>query len=202
MAPTERVRLACLDAGALGAFELDAGDAPDLQRFFDDNPGYFLAVQGEPAGPAQALEEIQGLPPPDWPFTKRWLIGYADAEGRLAAFANVISDLLAPGVWHIGLFIVATPLQGQGLGKALMDALEARARAGGARWLRLGVVASNVAAERFWKSRGFVAVRQRGGYIIGRRTNVVWTMVKPLAAGTLPEYLGMVERDRPDPPGA
>ena len=31
--------------------ELTADRTPELQRFFDENPAYFLATSGEPAGP-------------------------------------------------------------------------------------------------------------------------------------------------------
>ena len=183
----------------LATMELGLADAPLLQRFFDENPAYFLAVQGEPAGPAEAHEEIASLPPPGWPYTKKWLVGYVDADGRLAAMAEVIADLLAPGVWHIGLFIVATQRHGRGDARALHGELEAWARANGADWLRLGVVEGNTRAERFWASRAFTRVRIRGGYRMGPRTNVICTMVKPLGGGTLAQYLELVERDRPDP---
>lgn len=36
--------------------------------------------------------------PEDWPYTRKWLIGTCDAGGELVAFANVVSDLLAPRV--------------------------------------------------------------------------------------------------------
>jgi len=156
-------------------------------------------VQGEPAGPAEAHEELVGLPPTGWAFTKKWVIGYVDADGRLAAMAEVITDLLATGVWHIGLFIVATARHGGGEARALVAELEAWARASGADWLRLGVVEGNVRAERFWASRGFVPMRTRGGHRMGSRTNVICTMVKPLNGGSLARYLELVERDRPDP---
>jgi ribosomal protein S18 acetylase RimI-like enzyme len=192
--PTLATAIAGLQTKLLGA-----SDEALLQRFFDDNPAYFLAIQGEPAGPAEARDEIHSLPPADWPFTKKWLIGAVDDEGRLVAFTNILSDLLAPGAWHIGLFIVATAWQGRGLAPALYRELEAWASASGAEWLRLGVVEGNTRAERFWAGRGFVSVRKRGGYRMGRRTNVVCTMFKPLSGGTLADYLALVERDRPEP---
>ena len=183
----------------LATVERGLADAPRLQRFFDENPACFLAVQGEPAGPAEAHEELVGPPPTGWAFTKKWVIGYVVADGRLAAMAEVITDLLATGVWHIGLFIVATARHGGGEARALVAELEAWARASGADWLRLGVVEGNVRAERFWASRGFVPMRTRGGHRMGSRTNVICTMVKPLNGGSLARYLELVERDRPDP---
>jgi len=85
-----------------------ASEEPRLQRFFEANPSYCLAVHGEPAGPNEAHEAIHGELPAGWSFTKKWLVGYVDANDSLVALADVITDLLAPGVWHIGLFIIAT----------------------------------------------------------------------------------------------
>lgn len=111
-----------------------------------------------------------------------------------------MSNLLAAGVWHIGLFIVATSLHGSGAAKVLYAGLEDWMRRGGARWLRLNVVVGNGRAERFWEGVGYREVRRRGGVEIGRRINAVRVMTKPLANGALAEYLQMVARDRPEAP--
>lgn len=182
----------------LRTVELTAADEPALQRFFEANPQYFLAVHGEPAGPNEAYEAIHDKPPPDWGFTKKWLIGYQDSDGALVAVADVVSDLLAPSVWHIGLFLVATARYGTGEAQALYSGLESWAKSNGAEWFRLGVVEGNVRAERFWASRGFLQTRARSGVEMGKLTNTLRVMVKPLAHGTVEQYLTIVVRDRPD----
>jgi RimJ/RimL family protein N-acetyltransferase len=178
--------------------ELDAADAPRLQRFFELNPEYFLAVNGQPPAADEAHEEIHGAPPAGWPFTKKWSIGFVDETGSLIGMANVVSDLLAPGVWHIGLFMLATRLHGSGAARSLYKRLERWALDLGAQWLRLGVVQGNARAERFWEGCGFVEVRKRG-VEMGKLVNTLRVMAKPLAAGTLSEYLALVARDRPEP---
>ena len=182
--------------------ELTSDNAPELQRFFEQNPEYFVAVHGEPAGPSEAHEEIHGQLPPGWSFTKKWLLGYMDAEGSLLAMANVVSDLLAPGVWHIGLFIVATARHGTGDAQRLYRGFEAWARSNGANWLRLGVVQGNARAERFWETFGFVQTRTRAGVEMGKLTNTLRVMVKPLASDSLEQYLSLIPRDRPEVPNA
>lgn len=83
-------------------FGLAAADEAELQAFFEANPAYFLAVQGAPAGPQAAYDEIHGDLPAGWSCTKKWLIGYRDpVSGKLVAFASLVSDLLADTVWHI-----------------------------------------------------------------------------------------------------
>ena len=112
--------------------------------------------------------------------------------------ANVVSDLLAIGVWHIGLFLVATRLHGTGVAHALHRGLEAWTRGEGAQWLRLGVVAGNARAERFWLGLSYVEVRVRPGMEMGLRTQTVRVLARPLAGGAWDDYFALVPRDRPD----
>jgi GNAT superfamily N-acetyltransferase len=179
------------------AVELGRDDAPELQRFFDANPDYFIAVTGAPAGVREALDEINGRPPAGWSWTRQWVVGFLDDDDALLAMANVVSDLPAGGVWHIGLFIVATPSFGVGLGRELHEAIVAWARGSGARWMRLGVVVGNERAERFWLRQGYVETRLRHGVVMGERVNSVRVMIKPLDGAPLCDYLALVERDRP-----
>ena len=178
--------------------ELTADRAPELQRFFEENPAYFLATSGEPAGPDEALEEITSEVPTGWSFTKKWVVGYAQENGSLVALANVITDLLAPAVFHIGTFIVATARHGTGDAQELYRELEHWSAANGAAWMRLGVVKGNARAERFWASAGYIPVRERYGVQMGNRTTTVRNMVKSLKGGNLEAYFSLVPRDRPE----
>jgi ribosomal protein S18 acetylase RimI-like enzyme len=190
---------AVLFAGpGLRALACGEADVPALQRFFEENPEYFLAVSGEGPHTGQAREEFEDRPPPGWPWDGKWMIRFVDADGAIVALADVVSNLLAPGVWHVGLFIVATRLHGSGRASEAFDALEGWIRDGGAQWLRLNVAVGNSRAERFWERKGFAEVRRREGVRIGRRDNTMRVMLKPLAGGGLAEYLARVPRDRPE----
>lgn len=182
----------------LSVVELGPDDAALLQRFFDANPAYFLAVGGQPATPSEAHDELHGRPPAGFAYTRQWVLGYRDADAELAAMALVVSDLFAARVWHVGLFIVATARHGSGDAQALYDGIESWARACGAAWMRLGVVQGHARAERFWAGRGFVQVRTRDGIRLGRLDRTVRVMIKSLAGGALADYLDLVPRDRPD----
>jgi GNAT superfamily N-acetyltransferase len=186
-------------SGPFRAIELGVDDIPALQGFFDCNPEYFVTVTGLPPKPSEAQDEIHDTPPEGMSYTRVWVIGFVDGEGALVAMASVVSDLLAPAVWHIGLLIVASALHGSGVAPSLYGHLEGWIRDSGARWLRLGVVQGNARAERFWERSGFRETRKRGGVQMGARVNTIRVMVKPLAGGTLPEYLALVARDRPEP---
>ncbi len=183
---------------SLRAYELNAEDMAELQAFFDANPLYFEAVGGTPASPTEAIDEFQSDLPEGWSFTKKWLLGFVDESNALIGMVNVVSDLLASHVWHIGLYIIATSRHGNGDAKTVYQALEGWAASNGAKWLRLGVVAGNTRAERFWERAGFVEVRTREGIEIGTKINTIRVMSKSLAGGSVAEYLALVARDRPE----
>ncbi|GAC1389677.1 MAG: hypothetical protein NVSMB34_01570 [Variovorax sp.] len=168
-----------------------------LQRFFEANPMYFLAVNGVIAQPGEAHDEIFGELPAGWPFTHKHVFGYQDPSGRIAAMANVISDLLAKGIWHIGTFIVETERHGTGEAQTLYESLEQWSLQAGARWMRLGVVQGHARAEKFWLRSGYQEVAKREGIVMGLNTNTIRVMAKPLLGQPLSEYYSLVERDRP-----
>jgi RimJ/RimL family protein N-acetyltransferase len=197
--PVQRVPF-LFEGGSWRAREMGEADIARLQAFYQANPQYHLSVNGVPPSPAQAREEWDSPLPPDFPYEKRWMIDIAAPDGSMAAMASVVSNMLVEGVWHIGLFIVATSLHGAGAAREMYDALEAWMRERGAQWIRLGVVAGNRRAERFWEKMGFVEVRRRLAVPMGARVNEIRVMVKPLAGGAIETYLAKVVRDRPETP--
>jgi GNAT superfamily N-acetyltransferase len=182
------------------AFEMHREEVPRLQKFFEENPEYDISVNGEPPHPDEALEEFESMPPPDWDIGRKWLLAFEAGDTSMIGMADVISDLLVKDVWHIGLFIVSTRLHGAGVAQELYGGLEGWMRARGARWSRLGVVVGNARAERFWERVGYVEVRKRMQVQMGKRTNDVRVMMKPLTGGSVADYLALVARDRPESP--
>lgn len=114
------------------------------------------------------------------------------------AMANLVSDILAPRVWNISTFIVATARHGTCEAGVIYRSLENWASENGAQWLRLGVVQGNARGERFWDKADFVQTRLREGVQFGEQTNTLRVMVKFLAGGTLEQYLALIPRDRPE----
>ncbi len=184
----------------VGMVELLGADEAELQVFFERSPGYFLAVNGEPATPTEARDELHGQLPAGWRCRRMYWLGCRDSAHHLVAVVNIAADLLATGVWHIGLLLVDTHLHGSGLAQRLHADLEAWAVAQGADWLRLTVVVGNTQAERFWPKLGYVPVRTREGIRMGRQLNTVSIQVKALTGGSMDDYLRRVARDRPGSP--
>ena len=179
------------------AFELSPEDAAEVQRVYEAAPSYFRIALGAEAEADAARKTFELRPPPDMAYSRKRVIGFRAPAGELAAVADVIEDLMAAHVWHVGLFLVPERLHGSGFAQRAYAALEAWMAAGGAQWLRLGVVGGNDRAERFWRSRGYRLVREREGVAMGRKVNRLLVMAKPLAGATLEEYFALVARDRP-----
>lgn len=184
-------------APPFSARELARDDIGLLQAFLDANPAYFDCVGGSPAGDHEAAELFDELPPDGWPYTRKWLIGCFDGAGELAGMAELVADLLAPGVWHVGLFIVATARHGRGDAHVIWQGLAAWMQGQGARWFRLGVVEGNPRGLRFWRRQGFIPLRDRTGVEIAGRLHRVQVLARPVDGGLIEDYLALVPRDAP-----
>ncbi len=185
-------------SGVYRCVELHSQDIPEMQHFFEANPEYFQITEGRPPLSNEAELEISDKPPEGWSYHKVWKLGIINEMNELIGVGDVCSDLLAHGVWHIGLFMIATARFGSGDARTLYQALEDWMKRSGARWLRLGVVKGNGRAERFWEKMGYVEMRSRNGVEMGELVNTVRTMMKPMAGGTKDEYLSLIERDQPE----
>ncbi len=181
------------------AVALGTDDAPALQAFLAANPLYAELAYGRPWSDSAGLDELTERPPADWPQgeSRHWAV-LERGSGRWLAFLSFVEDLLAPRVWHMGLFLVATAEHGSGLARELDEAWAAHAERHGARWLRLGVIQANARAVAFWERQGYREVRERHGVVYGLLTHSLGVRVKPLGGATLAGYLDLVARDRPE----
>lgn len=177
---------------------LAEADAPVLQAFFYANPEYFRLADGQAAGPEEAIDTLRDAPPAGFSWSSKGVFGFFGPDGRLCAMAQVIADLLAESVWHIGLFIVATDRHGKGDAQVLVHWLEALALSRQANWMRLGVLLKNPRAGRFWEKAGYHVVRLRLDAQVGDQCQEVAVRVKPLRGGAIDDYLAQVPRDRPE----
>jgi RimJ/RimL family protein N-acetyltransferase len=180
------------------ATEADRSVAAELQAFYEENPEYYRITHGHAPAPDAAWQGFDFRPPADMPYTAlpTWLIRERQS-GQLVGEVSVATDLLAPGVTHLGFFMIATSRHGTGFAAEVHASYEAWATGQGARWLRLGVVEGHRRAHRFWLRQGYVDVCQLHDYVLGDLSHTLIVMVKPLASDTLDAYLAAVPRDRP-----
>jgi GNAT superfamily N-acetyltransferase len=179
--------------------DLAPEEVPLLQALLDANPEYFQTINGRNAHADEAQLEFDERPPPYLSYTQHFCIGLFEHgnEAALVGVAIVSADLAAAGVWHIGLFLVASRLHGKGQAGQLYQGLEAWIRRSGAVWLRLGVVQGNLKAERFWARQGYHYLRERRDVDTGGRLNHISVLLKPLGEAGIDEYLARVPRDQP-----
>jgi RimJ/RimL family protein N-acetyltransferase len=131
-----------------------------LQACLDGCPDYFTRTDGTPAGgesAAQLLEETEADP------LRRVYLFSLKRGGAPAALLDLWLDQPEPGTAHLGLLLVREALQGQGLGREAMVALESALAEAGCGTLRLSVTDENREVEGFWARLGFAAVGRLDG---------------------------------------
>lgn len=141
--------LTCQDEAALAEMLLSL--SPETERFFHPYP--FAAESAH-----RALRETDSL-----------TLGALDGFGRLLGYAwYAPRDAACPGV---GL-CVRDDAQGQGIGRALMEALQRAAQEAGKEGLKLDVVRANVRAQNLYASLGFVRTDE---FCYERNGETVWS---------------------------
>lgn len=177
--------------------EAQRHEVDEIQAFNDANPEYWQLTHGHPPPRDDAERAFDAHPPPDMSYSEDlWFIVRERASGAITAQIAVATDLLAPGVYHLGFFIVATRCWGSGLAARLHGAYQHWAVERGARWLRLGVVEANRRARVFWEGLGYAEVQCRDDCELGVLRHRLFTMVKPLPGESMADYRDAVPRDR------
>lgn len=90
--------------------QLQASDAPALQRLFELTPAYQAAISHAPLC-AQAAEEALTACPPTQPFSAKQVIGRWEA-GELTAVLDLLRGYPEPTTAYLGLLLVGEPWQG------------------------------------------------------------------------------------------
>ena len=135
-----------------------------VQSCLEGCPGYFERAEGAPAdqeAAARLLDEAEADP------LRRLYLFTLRRGGTPAALLDLWLDQPEPGTAHLGLLLVREALQGQGLGREVMAALEPALAAAGCDLLRLSVADENREVDGFWERLGFAAVgRLEGGVTV------------------------------------
>lgn len=140
--------------------ELTEGDAPAVAALFVRCADDFLLQDGVVPGLADAVALFTDVPP-EKAVRDQTILGWRDDQG-LYAVAAILCDYPCADSWYLGLLLVDVAQRGRGLGRTLYGTVAAWAVSRGAREMRLAVLEANVAADRFWRSLGFVERRRVG----------------------------------------
>jgi RimJ/RimL family protein N-acetyltransferase len=154
---------------------LTLADAPAVQRLFERSSAFFELVEGKPAGPGKAIEELTSIAPGK---TLDDTVNFGVFDGdRLIAFLGLARDYPKAPEWWLGLMLLDPAERNRGLGPQIHRELLERIAAEGATKLWIGVQTQNVAAERFWRREGYVE-HSRQPYGTGT-VILMWIEVQP-----------------------
>jgi len=130
-----------------------------LQALLEASPGYHRLVDGTPAGPTAASDQIADAEAdPDRRLLLLW-----PRDGALAAgVVDLQIHWPEPGAAHVRLLLLRESLHGRGLGREAAAGLEEALRQEGFRALRLSVTVENGGARAFWERVGFAPVERSG----------------------------------------
>lgn len=167
---------------AVAGFEarrFDRANIAPAQAFLEKNSGYHLLAFGERPPGDEAARELVDLPPQIEP-ADAFFLGFWERDD-LAGLAHVMRTWPVAGISHVGLFQIAEARQGSGFSGRAYLALEQWMRAEfRPRWLRLGVLAANVRALRFWSRQGYHETGRKAGVPYGRLRHDLIVMVKSI----------------------
>lgn len=153
----------------------DRGAVADLALRVAD---YIRLECGEGPGPDWAGDFFTDAPPGGGPGDLVHLGLFRG--GRLVAAAAMAFHYPEPGDAFLGLLLVDAAERGAGLGRRLLDTVEAAARARGAPRLYLAVLEENPRGRAFWERAGFAHVLTKTDVAFGAKRHVVHRMVRPL----------------------
>ncbi len=163
-----------------------AGDAPAIAAIWNpniaDTANTFTTVLKTPEGLALEIAQRKAE-------GKAFLV--AEMQGAVVGFATYFQFRGGPGYARTAehSVMLAAPARGQGIGRAMMEALEAHAQAAGMHSLIAGVSGENPAGVAFHKAAGYtqIAVLPEVGYKFGRWMDlIILQKMLPMPADNAP----------------
>lgn len=143
---------------------LGEGDVEEILAICAANPLFFR--YHPPAATRQSIREDLRALPPGKALADKFYLGFfapegAEGAGTLAAVLDLILGWPRADTAYLGLFMVAGPLQGRGVGSGIIAGCLARLAALGFSTVRLAVDEGNPQSLAFWQKNGFVLTGER-----------------------------------------
>jgi len=159
---------------------LTDADAPVLQRLLGRCGDYFDLLEGRPAGPDAAQQELRDGPAERVPHDL-FALGIDGGQGELAGYIGALRHHRQPNQWYLGFLLLDPAWRGRGIGSTAYWAFQHWIKAQGANSLLLAVIAENERGHRFWQSLGFGCPRSYPARQIGLKRHVLVEYEKTLA---------------------
>jgi ribosomal protein S18 acetylase RimI-like enzyme len=127
----------------------------EIHRVCLEAPHYFLSVEGQlPDAESIKLWFVEEELPLGCTSEHHHVFSIG-LDAAVIGVAHVLAGCRDPEQATIGLLLLSEHYQGMGLGRAVFDLLAADMRRRGMKSCRIGVVANNHQALKFWRSTGF-----------------------------------------------
>jgi ribosomal protein S18 acetylase RimI-like enzyme len=153
----------------LSPIELNGADAADVASLYSRCSDYFLLQDGAAPTLADAHELFFDVPL-EKDASDQTVLGWKGVDG-LYAIAAILRNYPNNGSWYLGFMIVDAVHRGQGIGRTIYSMVENWAFQSGATEIRLAVLETNIAGERFWRSLGFSELRRVGPDLFKKRSH-------------------------------
>ena len=134
--------------------KLDETNIFEVLEICKNNKKYYEEYLHEKA----TLEEVSTIfteLPPNTNLSQKYVLGFYDNK-KLIAFMDLIVGYPTHKSGMIGLFIVEPSLQGQGIGRKIIEKILEVQKSLGLENCEIGVIDNNIEGINFWKKMGFV----------------------------------------------
>jgi RimJ/RimL family protein N-acetyltransferase len=129
-------------------------DSQAIQELFEKCLDFMLLVDGHPAGPHAAEEELCDVPPGK-SLDDKFVFGIVNLQNDLVGYLDVLRDYPDETTWWIGLLLIVPEIRSQGMGQKIVRGFADYVLANEGQTIMLGVVEENKLAYRFWERMGF-----------------------------------------------
>ncbi len=137
--------------------KLTEADLEQVLVLYQTNPLYFEHYPPSPS--LEGLRQDLVNCPPGKDLSDKYFVGYW-WDNQLVAVLYLIASYPDDQIAYIGLFMVDGSWAGQGIGSKIMAELESQLGQYFQK-VRLGYVAANPQASRFWQKQGFERVAEK-----------------------------------------
>jgi RimJ/RimL family protein N-acetyltransferase len=160
--------------------KLTIADEGIVQQFLETCSDYAMLESGKPPMPGDGLKFLQDLPPGKNLNDK---YSYAlEIDNQIIGLLDLVRDYPANNIWWIGLFLLHPKFRGNGLGNQALQTVYRLLRNMHVSEIRLGVLAENFAAYRFWQREGFELLETKHGRQFGEKIHSIFVMQKYVAS--------------------
>ncbi|MEV4258655.1 GNAT family N-acetyltransferase [Spirillospora sp. NPDC049652] len=151
---------------------LDGDELAEVHAVFASNPAYWR-YSGDLDPGAVTPEAVEALVRGELGQDGHEVLAARDESGVLVGYVEILLRHPRDKAPWIGFLMVHGERRGQGLGRAVADAAEARLRDRGDTTVWLGVLETNTEAFGFWTALGYEEADRRPDVAKGRPTIVM-----------------------------